>query len=187
MLNTADYAQPLRTMGQDLEVLRVEAFEIESVGNDYIIRGRTEVPPLEESPSHAFKKSGLRAVWGRFRGRYSEQKEPTAHQPSSVGLELHYTPEDIERLEREGQARRRDPNRMPNAHSTSQLLRAVGAYVDHKGARLLAVSWRDQSVSIVYETAQGRRELDVFRLDSMYDFWVRMYLRRVDRTRSDGL
>jgi hypothetical protein len=59
----------------------------------------------------------------------------------------------------------------------SQLLRAAGGYVDQKGARFKALSWRDESVALVYETIQGRREFDAFKLDSMYEFWVRMSIR----------
>ena len=138
MIHTSDYARSLRAIGQALEVLHVEAFQMESRGDDYLVLG-------------------------------------------GVTLQLRYTSEEIDRLEREGQARRRDPNGMPDGRSMSQLMRAVGAYLNHKGARLLRIFWLDQSVSLAYETAQGRQELDVRSLSSMYKFWVRMCGNRTGR------
>ncbi|MEE9605687.1 MAG: hypothetical protein V3V70_08955 [Candidatus Scalindua sp.] len=101
--------------------------------------------------------------------------------PSYKTLELRYTPDDLNRLEREGQAKRCDPNQMPNARSTSQVLRATGAYVNDRYSRLLGVIWQNQSVRIMYETALGSQEVDEIKVSAMYDFWVRMYLRRDKR------
>jgi hypothetical protein len=97
---------------------------------------------------------------------------------STPASQFRYLPKDIDRLERQGRARRHNPNGMPDAHSLSQLLRALGGYVSRREVHLLAISWRDEFVSIVYRTAEGRRELDNFRRDSIYDLWVEMYLRR---------
>jgi hypothetical protein len=101
--------------------------------------------------------------------------------PSYKTLELRYTPENLNRLECEGQAKRRDPNQMPNARSTSQVLRATGAYVNDRYSRLLGVIWQNQSVRITYETSLGSQEVDEIKISAMYDFWVRMYLRRDKR------
>jgi hypothetical protein len=106
------------------------------------------------------------------------QEEFSGVQPSSAEMKLRYTPEDVEQLEREGQERRSNPHEMPDGHSMAELLRAAGDYIDQRDARLLGISWRGQSISIVYETVEGRRELDVFSLSSMYDYWQVMCLRR---------
>jgi len=34
---------------------------------------------------------------------------------------------------------------------------------------------------VVIETPHGRKEIDVFRPDNLYDLWVRMYLKRDNR------
>ena len=143
MNSNTEYAKPLRAIGQDLEKLHVQEFEVESDGNDYIVRGRAKADPPEES----------------FR----------------------YTPEDLNRLEREGQAKRHDPNQMPNARSASQVLRATGAYVNDTSSRLLGVIWQNQSVRIMYETALGSQEVDEIEVSSMYDFCMHMYLHRDKR------
>jgi hypothetical protein len=72
-----------------------------------------------------------------------------------------------------------------NGHSLSQLLRTVGSLAYQRNQRLLAISWRDISICVVIETAQGKREIEVFRPDNLYDIWVRMYLRRENRALSD--
>lgn len=135
---TTTFALPLRAIGQALEALHIEAFDMEKEGDDYIVRCKSK----------------------------------------DSAFELRYTPEDVDRLEREGQARRHNPNGMADGHSMAELLRAAGDYVDWKDGRLLGISWQVQSVSIVYETVQGRRKLDVLTIPSMYDFWLAMFLRR---------
>jgi hypothetical protein len=49
-------------------------------------------------------------------------------------FELRYTAVDVGRLEREGWAKRINSTGMPDFLSLSQVLRAVGCYVDLKGA-----------------------------------------------------
>ena len=91
---------------------------------------------------------------------------------------------DIERMEYESKSRRRKST-ITDGHSLSQLLRTVGAVVGQRRERLLGISWQDFSISIVVETTQGQRQIDVFRPDNLYDLWVRMYLRRDNRALSD--
>jgi hypothetical protein len=157
MTPTANYASPLRAIGQALEVLHVESFDMEKEGDDYLVRARNERPPREKVRP--------------------EQEECSATPSTPNTFHIRYTPGDIKRLEQEGRARRCNTNKKPDGHSMSQLLRAAGGYVDQKGARFKALSWRDESVALVYETIQGRREFDAFKLDSMYEFWVRMSIR----------
>ena len=57
--------------------------------------------------------------------------------------------------------------------------------IGQKGERLLGISWQELSVSTVVETTEGRKEIDVFRPDNLYDLWVRMFLRRDNRAFSD--
>ena len=153
MNSNTEYAKPLRAIGQDLEKMHVQKFEMESDGNDYIVRSMVE----------------------------ADQVDHDAATPSYKTLELRYTPEDLNRLEREGQAKRCDPNQMPNARSASQVLRATGAYVNDTSSRLLGVIWQNQSVRIMYETALGSQEVDEIEVSSMYDFCMHMYLHRDKR------
>ena len=161
-------SQVLRAIGQDLEARHVKAFDIERQNDLYCVWIRKQTPPPESVPPAKPRRSVLRAVRSGFRDSA----------PGAPASQLRYLPKDIDRLEREGRAMRHNPNGMPDAHSLSQLLRALGGYVNRQDVHLLAISWRDAFVSLVYRTAEGRRELDNFRPDSIYDLWVQMYLRR---------
>jgi hypothetical protein len=167
-------SQSLRAIGQDLEARHVKAFDLERQNDEYCVRVRKQTPPPESSLPLKLSRSVFRAARLRFR-----EPAPKKENFIASATELRYPPEDIDRLEHEGQARRRNRNGMPDPHSLSQLLRAVGGDINRRAVHLLAISWREESVSIVYRTAEGRRELDNFRLvDSIYDLWVHMYLRR---------
>jgi hypothetical protein len=181
MNSNTEYAKPLRAIGQDLEKLHVQEFEMESDGNDYIVRGRAKADPSEESLGENLGGCGQKSFWRSLRGLSRDQVDHDAATPSYKTLELRYTPEDLNRLKCEGQAKRRDPNQMPNARSTSQVLRATGAYVNDRYGRLLGVIWQNQSVRITYETSLGSQEVDEIKISAMYDFWMYMYRHRDKR------
>ena len=171
---TPTYARTLRAIGHALESLHVEAFDLESNGKGYHVRGEAKAHLLENSPLQNLLKSGLRAVWRTLQGPYQPP-------PSPVALELHYSPEDIERLDSEGRERRSDPKGMPDTFRLSQALRLVGAYIDLKGARLLGLSMRDQWITLRYETAQALRRVEEHRIASLQDLSVNRYLHRSNR------
>ena len=169
------HAQILRVIGQALNKLHVETFELKIQGNKYFLRAESKKPLLKKSRIQNGLKGQLWPLWRRFQCPY-KAKRP------SVVFELHYTPQDINDLESKGRARRQDPKGMPETYSLSEILRVVGAYVDLKGARLLEVSKQGQWVTIRYQTAQDRTHMEKVEISSFYAIFVRMYLRRSDRT-----
>ncbi|MGH7775360.1 MAG: hypothetical protein ACREQA_24305 [Candidatus Binatia bacterium] len=160
------YAQTLRAIGQSLELLHIESFDLESRGNDYLVRGKASAPPRD------IQEKVLWVFW-RLKDRNPEQTWPS---PQAVpeGFGLLYTPEQIDRLENKGRARRHDPHGMPDASSVSQILRATGAYLDAKGARPLGISRREQEVTVRYETTEGRGAMEEHALSFFHDFGSRM-------------
>ncbi len=165
-----NFSQILRPVGQMLEPLQIEslALRIEEGGVSVRAQQRPAAPANEVS---------LRVSWQIFR-RKKPEPEP---QPSSGVLELHYTAEDIARMDTEAQARRTGSGGSPEAHTLSQILRAVGAFVDQKQGRLLGVRVEGQDIAIEYESALRKTLIEKFTVASLYDYWVKMYLRR--RTR----
>jgi hypothetical protein len=89
--------------------------------------------------------------------------------------------QELDRIEREQRARRRRQSRNADGHSLSQLLRTLGDMLGQRSERLLGIAWQDLSIGVVLETPQGRKEIEVFRPDNLYDLWVRMYLKRDNR------
>jgi len=185
-INPADYARHLRAIGQDLENLRLTAFNLEHTGDAY----RVWLRPQEQSgASHPLLRIGkhrLQKLWrDRALPRPLGQEEIYRAAGSQVGRRLRYSVQELDRIEKEQRARRRRQSGMADGHSLSQLLRTVGDLVRQRGERLLGIAWQELSVGVVVETAQGRREIDVYRLDNLYDLWVRMYLRRENRALAD--
>jgi hypothetical protein len=101
-------------------------------------------------------------------------------------VQLNYGPSDIERLEQQGQSRRRNSHAMPDTYSPSQVLRAAGAYLDRKRAKLQELSKLDGIIKVRYDTALGSttEELTV---SYLYDMAVRLYMRRSDRAREEAV
>jgi hypothetical protein len=166
-----NFSQLLRPVGQMLEPLQIESFslKIEDSGVHVSAQKREERRPPTPEVS-------LRVVWQTFRRHKPEPvKEPES--PSGV-LEMHYTRDDIARMDAEEQSKRRGAGGTPEAHALSQIFRAVGAYVDQKGGKLLAFSKANDEITIEYESALKKKLTEQFTVASLYDYWVKMYKRR---------
>jgi len=172
-MSELNFAQLLRPVGQMLEAVNPESFSLTVERESVSVRARKRE---ETAPS---ADVSLKVSWQLFRRKRPERAEP---QPSSGVLELHYTREDIERAETEGQARRNSASGIPEAHGLSQVLRAVGGYVDQRGGRLAGVSKANEDITIEYDSATGRRVTEQFTVASLYDYWVKMYMRRKQRS-----
>ena len=102
---------------------------------------------------------------------------------SAGRLELRYTPEDIRHLERQGRPRRGDPSRLPDFFTLSQVVRAIGQYIDQKDGYLLAItkkfpSMGGRALSVQYKTARGGPTKEEFSASDVQALCARMYKRR---------
>jgi|SRR5919109_5052635 hypothetical protein len=180
MFETGNYTQALRAIGQALELLKVESFDMEPQGEDFLVWGNAPIP----EPTSV--EDRLRLIWGAL----PRQKDleagstPTTKPVTLTRLDLRYTPRDVDRLEQEGQAKRMNSRAIADAGSLSQLLRTVGAYVGQKRARLLKISWNGASIVLIYETSSQRLANEELTVSDLYDVWVRMYMKRADRNAS---
>jgi hypothetical protein len=169
------FSQLLRPVGQMLEPLQIESFSLKVEDG-----GVAVFADKPETPSRPAQNVSLKVSWQIFRRKNVEpEQEP---QPSSGSLEIHYSHDDIARMDSEGQGKRTGAPGSPEAHTLSQILRAVGAFVDQKQGRLLGVVKEGQDISIEYESALKRALTEKFTVASLYDYWVKMYLRRRERT-----
>jgi hypothetical protein len=181
-----DYPRHLRVIGQDLENLRLKTFNLECTGDAYLIWSPSDKADTEGHPLSRLSKNRLQKLWKNKSQPRSYGHEERFTLPSSLPTKRYrYSFRDIERMEYESKSRRRRKSTITDGHSLSQLLRTVGAVVGQRRERLLGISWQDFSISVVVETTQGQRQIDVFRPDNLYDLWVRMYLRRDNRALSD--
>lgn len=102
--------------------------------------------------------------------------------PYSALIELHFSPDSIEILDREGQARRRQSNSEFRFDSVPEILRALGAYVDSKHGHLRRLSnccLPDQGdLEIEYQTRAGDVQTENLPMSFVREACVRMYKRR---------
>ena len=145
------YARDLRAIGDDLESKEIEDFELKSDGINYLMRVEAWEPPPKKLATDVLIE-GLHTLWQKL-----QRREPRPVFPAD--FEQRYTPEDIDRLDREGRTRRQPSQKMPGTESVSQILRAVGAYLDLKGTHLLELSKRGPWITLRYKTAEGGQEL----------------------------
>jgi hypothetical protein len=183
MNGTLGYAQPLRAIGQALEVLNIQTFEMEPAVDGFFVRGTVPLASTDLLNDLSTPEK-LRVVWGNLPPETGTKPAPgNATQSSgSSWVELLYTEKDVERLEEEGRARRVDGRRTADPSTLSQVLRCLGAYLNQKCARLLKVSREAETVFLEYETSLGTSMRETLSAGDVYDIWVRMYLQRSVRT-----
>jgi hypothetical protein len=146
----------------------MESFALKLEGAVVIVNGRKRRgQSVEELPAKGF--------WQLFRaarkGEQSQERDPWET------VELRYTPGDLLQLEDDGRSNR-GTGTVVDAHSQSQIVRAVGAIIDQKEGRLLALTKEDQKITVEYESSLQQRVSEEFTVSSLYDYWVRMYLKR---------
>jgi hypothetical protein len=168
--DTSNHAKALRAIGDALEALDVDIFELTSEEKNYIVRVKSQ-RHKNRKIQRFLKKTGGRILHYFFPSRYP-----------SVDIRLIYTPEDVERLHCEGQSRRRNAGTIPNR--LPQALRAIGFYIDLKKARLVKLSRRGEVMTIRYETDLDGSKTEDFDRSSLYTLFMQMYVKRRDGRRA---
>jgi hypothetical protein len=145
----------------------MESFSLTMEGDTVIVRGR-------KHRNQAVDNLSQRGFWQLFRSNRAAEVD----QWESV--ELRYTPEQLSHMDDEGRSKRGNLG-SPDAHSASQIIRAVGAFVDQKQARLMSVRKDKEEIEIEYESSLKGRVTENFTVATLYEYWVRMYLKRSNR------
>lgn len=170
-----DYVQALRSIGQALELLKAEDFDLEIEGE--VFRVRCSVPRPQET-SQVDQAGLLQHIWGVLPLETRLELNMTvAGHFNTKDIDLHYTVKDAGRLDDEGKAKRGDANE-PSAPTLSQFLRSVHAYVKQKPARLQRIARRADSITIQYEMPSGEKNKEVLSTADLYDFGVWMSMKR---------
>jgi hypothetical protein len=173
--------QELRAVGQGLESLDVEDFDLQAEGEGYIALGIPRTPAnAARPPKPADIKQLLQNAWQSFTSRID--KTDKASKTKSEVLRILFTPEGILRLEREGKAKRsEDSVGVPNFGKLAQILRMVGEYVDAKSGHLLKAYKRRDRISFEYETVSNKRITEEWNLVQLYEFWLKASNQRQER------
>lgn len=174
MLEEQSYATLLRPIGQMLEGLRIDSFAVKPDRDGFVIRDKTrnraQLTPRE------------RAFLAQLHlGHTASLDKGDALRLAAGVFEWHVTESDVERLERQGREKRRDDAHAPDSHSVSQVLRVIGAILDQKRGQMSCVSKDEQVITLEYELPGGRMASEQYDGPTLYDFWVRMYKKRIVR------
>lgn len=161
----------LRTVGQGLESLDVEDFDLKAEGNGYFALAIPRVPP-KSAHLRGGVKNALQSAWHNVTGRSSSDSKLTEGAPGV--LRVLFTPEGLLRLEHAGKAKRRsDSAGVPNLKKLAQVLRMVGERLDTKSGRLLKVSKRGDRIAFEYATASNGCHTEEWKLSELYELWLK--------------
>jgi hypothetical protein len=185
-IGNTDFGRHLRIIGQDLENLHFSRFNLEFTGDAYLVWARPEAGTASQNPLSRVSRSRLQKLWkNRVEPRTFGHEEIYTDVAEQPARRLRYTIQDLDRIERDRRQLRRRGSGNADGHGLSQLLRTIGELVEQRNDRLLGISWQELSISMIAENSHGRKGIDVFRPDNLYDLWVKMYLKRDNRVISD--
>jgi hypothetical protein len=171
-----NYSSILRVIGHTLEPLRPETYEVVSYGNCYLVRCRVK----EDSQDKKAEEKKVRGL-GAFLRLWREPETPSIDEKPNAGtsmnVEFLYSLEELNSRDEERKEPRDDPNAMPDPYSLSNILGALGEFLDRKSdAKLLFACSHGQEVVILYETKDGARNLEQYPISTIYEFWIKRYV-----------
>ena len=164
------YSRILRVIGQDLEPLGVNAFELAKLGDDFSVsmnRSETERVPAAEGT--VFDKI-TQKIFGR------------PHSPRETPHRKYYTSREVLVADLERQSRRSVAHTPSDLRDLSLELRGLGDYLDRKAAGDFTVSWAPTPKLIKLRYDQ---KSESFTMRDLYDFGIHMYMKRSERSRPD--
>ncbi len=154
------YAQSLRVIGQHLDSIGINSFELEMKGHEYIVRlvhsGVVAKPSAE--------KGYFRSVAERLGAQRETRKT------------IHFAASDLAWLDLQAKSQRGSAGGMPDPGKLSLNLRVLGDHLDRNLAAHFAVIWAPETVKLRYGDKQ-----ESFTPGNLYDRAVHMYLRRSGR------
>lgn len=157
MENHRSYRRQLRSIGQSLEAQRINIFELTCHGERFIVKGEPE------------KETSMLAALRQWQQRRRSE---------GLNTSLTYTHQDIEQLDRQGRALRKQPNRLPDFYSLSNTLRTVGYYLELKGSVLLELHKRQLSLTLLSRNKDGHPEIEERTIASFYDLFLKLHSQR---------
>jgi len=179
MAKTVRYGNTLRVIGQNLESLEVESFELDASSEHYVVRGDC----IKSNATPAPEPIATRSFLGFIRN-IGKTKTPQNSGPQICHFsDLQFTDADIELLDEKGKLlRAKSDDCALNPHSIAQVLRTAGADLDHKRSRLLKLSWQHQTLTLNHLNAHGVEGTETFMPAELYNLWVHQFKQRLKPT-----
>ena len=168
--------QELRIVGQGLESLDVEDFDLQGEGLGYFALG---IPR-----SRAGTAQNTAELWNQLRTSWQSLTEQSSSTRKllRVGpgvLRILFTTEGILKLEAAG-ITRRNPNStgVPDFTKLAQALRMVGEHLDAESAHLLNVSKRGDRIAFAYAIGPTDLRIEEWKLSQLFEMWMGAYQQR---------
>lgn len=174
-------AQELRTVGQGLETLAVEDFDLQSEGNGYFALGIPQ-PQVQGAEATPFGKAGalVQGMWRTLTSQNVADRRLFDLGPDV--LRILFTPEGLLKLDAAGIAKR-NPHApgIPDQKTIGQILRIVGECLEAKSGRLLSIRKRRQLISFEYATRADEHAIEEWKIAELYELWLDASKRRQER------
>jgi hypothetical protein len=165
---TLSNAQSLRVIGQELDALGVDFFELAKWSDDYIV--------WPERSEFARKPSSEKGFLSKITQKILRQEDSDSEIPNRIS----FAPSDIISADIQRRLKRKISGSPSDLRDLSFVLRVLGDYLDRQKASQFTISyWSKHSIMISYDQKQER-----FTTENLYDFGIHMYLRRSSRARS---
>lgn len=155
------YARALRAIGQDLADLFPERLEIQRAGQNFVARGR------RRPRTSAWKTNEEHVIRQNL-----TQPPPRVRHSAFVRT---YTPDEIDRLDEMGRARRIDSAQRPELYSLSERLRIVGRIVDEKNAELVHLCQERNTITVQYRDPQDEFHQEEYSTLTLYKLQQQYY------------
>jgi len=166
----------LRVIGQALETLGIESFDLVLDGENFVIHGGPDLPV----PRKKIQASSRLQLFRRKR----ENVKPQRSQFYISGMR--FRDSDVLRLDRRAKNIRSSEEKCPDTQSLSHGLRMIGAHIDTKGATLLQVIRHNQLFTVWYRKTSGGESKETFTQSNLYDLWVHLYKKRRNPPKRNG-
>ena len=171
--------QELRTVGQGLESLDVEDFDLKAEGDGYFALA-TPRDSITSNPTTGAVIKALQSAWGSVTGRSSFDHKLAEGAPGV--FRVLFTPQGLLRLERAGRGRRSANSAgVPNLKKLAQVLRMVGEHIDSRSGRVLKVSKRGNRIAFEFSTVSGRHRTEEWKISELYELWLEASKLREER------
>ena len=159
---TLSNAQSLRVIGQYLRGLSIDAFELDKIGDEYVVW-------IDRNQSNGKSSTAT---------GFSKNIQKMDLEDEKIAPRIHLHGSEIFRLDIERRLRRAQAGGMPDVRSLSLSMRVLGQYLDSKGADDFTISWSTDSVKIRF-----LQQEQSFSPSNLYGLTMCMYLRRFDGAR----
>jgi len=168
-----NYQCVLRAIGQGIEKLGVESFDLEMSDNHgFVVSGTYRETKSPCAPKPRLKKSFLSLIINAAKNNCKQKPDSTLFHFSKI----RFTRNNIELLDQAGKASRTSWDGNPlNPLGISHVLRMAGAYLDSKGSLFLRLSWRHDRLTVWHFNGTDGEAKEMFTPQNLYDQWVRYF------------